>query len=94
MLVAAQCPASPSLDPFQGIPEMLSAPGVGPWAWGGQQLGEVKAEAAIPDKRWALPCYGYGNCTNKSVRYFVLGMTCPDHAVPPQPSDLILFWEE
>lgn len=30
MLVAAQCLASPSLDPFQGIPEMLSALGAGP----------------------------------------------------------------
>ena len=92
--MAAQCPASPSLDPFQGIPEMLSAPGAGPRARGGQQLGEVKAKAAIPDKRWALPHYGYGNHTNKSARYFILGMSCPDRAAPPRPSDLVLFWEE
>lgn len=81
--MGTQHPESPSLDPFQGIPEMQPAPESGLQAQRGQQLVEAKVEAATPDKRWALPCYGYGSCTNKSVRYFVLGMTCLGNAVLP-----------
>jgi len=94
MLVAAWRPVPPSLDPIQGIPEMLSTLGPGPQAQGGQQLREVKADAAIPDKWWALPLYGYGNRTNEGTGSVILGVTCPKRAVPPQPSDLVLFWEE
>lgn len=64
---------------------MLSALGAGQRARGRQQLREVKAEAATPDKGWVLPRYGSGNCTNKSARHFILGVTCLDRAVPPQP---------
>lgn len=67
---------------------MLSALGAGLWAWGGQQLEEVKAAAASPDKSWALPRYGCGEGTERSTRYSILGMTCPDHAVPPASSSL------
>lgn len=61
---------------------------------GGEKLWDMKAGAAIPDKRWALSRYGYENRTNESARYFILGMNCPDCAVPPRHSDLVLFWEE
>lgn len=37
--MAAQCPKPPSLDPFQEIPEMLSAMGVGLWAQEGSSSG-------------------------------------------------------
>lgn len=86
-----------------GVPQPESLPwdsrnavgtGAGPRARGGQQLWEVKAEAAIPDKSWALPHYGYGNNTDRSNRYFTLGVTYPDHAAPPWPSDLVLLWEK
>lgn len=79
-------PGIPHLDLLQGIPEMLSALGL--WARGGQQLGEVKAAAASPDKSWALPRYGCGEGTERSTRYSILGVTCLDHAVPLASSSL------
>lgn len=81
-------PGIPHLDPFQEIPEMLSALRAGLWAWGGQQLQEVKAAAASPDKSWALPRYGCGEGTERSTRYSILGVTCLGHAVPPASSSL------
>lgn len=81
-------PGIPHLDPFQGIPEMLSALGAGLWAWGGQQLQEMKAAAASPDKSWALPRYGCGEGTKRSTRYSILGLTCLGHTVPLASSSL------
>lgn len=57
---------------------------------GGQQLGEVKGETAIPDKRWLCPIMAMAVALTG-----VLGtLYSPDRAVLPCPSDLILFGKE